>query len=221
MQLSNQTYLDFNVHISNANLNKKEVVDQHVRHFSNKLNISVSHDGNDEYAFRRFTVGKRLAMSGTEAILFIDDDIAFGSNYIKTMVDSYEPKTYKSAYTWTFGKGSINYYTNRTRVFDNSLKIHYCGTGVSIIDASIFLEDGIFNKPKEAVMVEDLWLSYYAQHVMNWKLEHIHVKNLTVGGGDSFALHRKIRRGKVDGSVKYDKTDLLKKLVYDYGWDLS
>ena len=39
-----------------------------------------------------------------------------------------------------------------------------------ISDTQIFLEPGLFNCPRRFWFVEDLWLSYYADHMLGWSL---------------------------------------------------
>lgn len=218
--LSSQTYKDFDVVITNANLDKSSLVEKQAKVFANRLDITVRHDGNDEYAFRRFTVGRDLAKSGTDLVIFLDDDILFSFNYIENCVRQYYPQSYQSYFAWRFFNNGRDYYKYRTRKFDNEERIHYCGTGVGMIDASIFLEDGLFKKPKEAVLVEDLWLSYYAQHVMGWDLKFMNQPGTKIGGGDSAALYKKIISKKRTNEISYDKADFLRKLVRHYKWKL-
>lgn len=219
--LSTQTFSNFNVRISNANIRAQSQVDHYAKFFSDRLDISVSHDGNEIYAFRRLTVGKSLAQNGTDIILFIDDDITFDDNYVEHCLRNYESKSYKSGFAWSFQKGGQDYYSLRTRIRDYSSKVNYCGTGISIIDAKAFLSPELFhNIPEEAYMVEDLWLSYCIQHRLRWKLGYIEMNNASIGGADSVALYKKIIADKKSGKAP-DKADLLRKLVAKpYGWKL-
>lgn len=217
--LDAQTYKNFNVRITNANIAKAEAVDRIAHSFSGRLDISVTHDGNDIKAFRRFTVGNDLAKTGTEVVMFIDDDITFPNDYIERLISNYEPKTYKSGFAWNFQRGGENYYRYRTRRWDNEEKIHYCGTGISMIDASIFLDDRLFAAPKEAFYIEDLWLSYFAQHVMKWELKYVNVGNVHIGGSDQHALYKQIMKDKKMSDVP-DKADFLTLLIKKYGWKL-
>ena len=218
--LSNQTFDNFEVYISNANDQYKSVVDKTASRFKDNLKVRVSHDGNDQFAFRRFTVGKRLAEEGTDIILFIDDDVTFDSSYVETCLRYYEPKTYKSGFAWNFQDGGSDYYGKRRRVFDLTSVIHYCGTGISIIDASIFKEKGLIKKaPPLALKIEDLWLSYYVQHVKQWKLGYVPMTNVILGGADEVALYKSVIKDKKDG-VAEDKADFLRQLVSEYKWKL-
>ena len=205
--------------MTNANLEKADAVDKIVASFSDRLSISVTHDGNVIKAFRRFTVGNDLAKSGTEVVLFIDDDITFPPNYIEKLVSNYEPKTYKSGFAWNFQGGGKDYYRYRTRRWDNEERIHYCGTGISMVDASIFLDKRLFAAPPEAYYIEDLWLSYFAQHVMKWDLKYVEVGNVNIGGTDQHALYKKILNEKKTENIP-DKADFLRLLVSKYKWKL-
>jgi glycosyltransferase involved in cell wall biosynthesis len=211
--LSNQTYKDFDVHISNGNISKSSQIEQISKNFLN-LNIKISHDGNDIFAFRRFTVGKRLFESGTEVVLFIDDDITFPETYIETCISQYEPKTYKSGFTWVFFNRGRNYYKFRKRVHNNEVEIHYAGTGISMIDASIFKDNRLLeDAPTEFYTVEDLWLSYFVKHKHGWKVLHMETPGIIIGGNDKVALFKKVLKDEID------KAELLRMLL-DMGWQI-
>jgi hypothetical protein len=158
---------------------------------------------------------------GTDIILFIDDDITFGPDYIENCLRYYEPNSYKSGFAWSFQANGENYYKYRTRINDYTSKIHYCGTGISIIDAKIFLDDRLIKRaPPEAYRIEDLWLSYFAQHVCKWKLGYIEMKDVVIGGSDNAALYKEILNDKKTKGTP-DKADFLKMLVArPYSWKL-
>lgn len=215
--LKRQTYKDFDIYITNANLREgpKAVIEKYSNYYrKNGLRIDVSHDGNDIFAFRRFTVGKKLAQQGYEVVLFIDDDITFPPTYVARCLEQYEPKSYKSGFAWVLHHRGSSYYKHRTRKWDNKQQIHYCGTGIGMIDASIFLDSALIETaPDAAYKIEDLWLSYYAQHVKKWKLAYMETPGVTIGGSDNVALFKVIQKDPVN------KTDFLHQLV-KMGWKL-
>lgn len=212
--LEAQTYKDFDLYISNGNLEHARYVDKFTNQFKNKLNIRVSHDGNDQKSFRRLIAARKMAQEGTEIILFIDDDIELPPTYVETVLAQYEPKTYKSGFAWGFFNGGSDYYKHRKRRVNNSFIVHYCGTGIAMVDAKIFLEDGLFNAPAGAMGIEDLWLSYYAQHIMKWNLAYMEVpKGTIIGGDDAVALF------KTYLDTDYTKADFLRELVA-MGWKI-
>lgn len=218
--LQNQTYQNFNIRISNANLVKFQYVENVAKKFDGRLDIEVSHEGNDKFAFRRFTVGKDLAERGTNIILFIDDDVSIPNDYVEQCLRYYEEKSYKSGFAWRIDRGGMDYYKYRTRIHDPNQKVHYCGTGLGMIDASIFLDPRLIqHAPPESIKIEDLWLSYFAQRVLKWKLAPIPQENVILGGGDSVALYKQIIKEKHIEKAP-DKADFLRLLVNKYKWKL-
>jgi glycosyltransferase involved in cell wall biosynthesis len=214
--LEKQTYKNFDIRISNANLTDaaKRNIDRYVSIYRSRgLNITVTHEGNDIKAFRRFTVGKELAEQGYNVVMFIDDDISFPSRYIQRCLEQYEPRSYKSGFAWSFHNQGSSYYKYRTRHWDNEKQIHYCGTGISMVDASIFLQKGLLEAPSAAYKIEDLWLSYYVQHVMKWKLEYMETPGVIIGGSDNVALYKEIQKDPVN------KDHFLRELV-KMGWKI-
>lgn len=220
VSLSEQTYDNFNIRISNANLVKFRYVENVAKFFDGKLDIEVSHEGNDQFAFRRFAVGKDLAERGTNIVLFIDDDVIIPNDYVEQCLRYYEEKSYKSGFAWTIDRGGSDYYKYRTRIYDPNAKANYCGTGLGMIDASIFLDPRLISQaPPEALKIEDLWLSYFAQRVLKWKLAPIPQKNVILGGGDSVALFRQVLKEKHLEKTA-DKADFLRILVRKHKWKL-
>ena len=216
--LGKQTYKNFSVHISNGSPENQKILEQYADSFRKayKMDANVRNDGNDLRAFRRLIVAKELAEAGSEIIFYIDDDVLIPNNYIQMALSQYKPKTYFSNFAWSLYNNGKNYYKYRTRVWDNKNQIQYCGTGISMIDAKIFLEPGLtdVNKiPKGAYSVEDLWLSYYADKVLNWNLRYMDAPGVILGGNDSVALYKQIRE------EPYDKADFLIDLV-KMGWKI-
>lgn len=216
--LSNQTYKDFTVYVSNGDMRISPVVDKYAAFFREErgLDVRVRHDGNETMAFRRLTVARDLAKAGADIIFYIDDDITIPENYLEICLDQYEHETYHSGYAWTLFNNGKNYYEDRERKWDNEHKLQYLGTGISMIDAKIFLEDGLTDPktvPQGAYKVEDLWLSYYADHILKWKLKYISMPGVIIGGADSVALYKKIL------SEEYTKQHFLLDLV-KMGWKI-
>ena len=213
-QLSRQDYKDFDIHISNGHSAHKKYIEDTAKSFVDRglLNIQVSHDGNEFSCFRRFFIARSYAEKGYKRVFFIDDDITIPRNYMQLFMDSYEPETYQSAYTWTFQNQGADYYKQRVRVYSNQYDIKYGGAGVSMVDASVFLNPGLMSPPQQAYGIDDLWISYYCDHVLNWKIKHVHIPDLAIGGGDSVALYRSIKLNQ-----KENKATFLRQLV-ERGW---
>lgn len=208
--LSNQTVEGFKVVVSNANREFDNKIKEYLADFPD-LDVEVRNESNDYLTFRRFFIAREMAEKGIDVIMFIDDDIMIPNNYIELALDQYESGIYGSSYTWTLDANGADYYKHRTRVYDNDSSIKYCGAGISMIDAKIFLQNDLFNAPQEAYGIDDLWLSYYADHIAKFKLKYIGVPGIIIGGGDSVALYKSIHR------QQYTKRDFLKYLV-SLGW---
>jgi len=212
-KLSNQTYSDFDLYISNSNYSERRYVEDVAKSFNGRMDIWVSQDSNDYFAFRRLFVGRYLAENKYKKILFLDDDISFPSTYLENALSQWQPKTYKSGYAWSITGN--DYHKNRKRVWSDKHKVKYCGSGISMVDARLFLEDDlVYNYPTGALKIEDLWMSYYVDHKLKrkgWKLKYMETPNVVIGGADRVALFRSVKKDS------YDKTDLLLELI-NMGW---
>jgi glycosyltransferase involved in cell wall biosynthesis len=213
--LQKQTNKNFDVFISNGNLEEttRLIVERYANLFP-KLNIEVSHDGNDQFTFRRFIKGRELAKRGYEVIMYLDDDVTISQQYVEKALSQYEPKSYKSGYAWIFLDNGGSYYKKRTKVFSETDRVHYCGTGVSMIDSSIFLNDDLFKAPEGSYKIEDLWLSYFVDNQEGWRLQYMDVGDINIRGSDSVALFKEV------GKSSLNKAVFLRRLV-EMGWDLS
>ena len=215
--LARQGYKDFDVVISNANLtiHAMRIIDKYAKIYNMQgLRVTVRHDGNKEFAFRRFYVGKDLYDQGYEVVMFLDDDVSIPNNYVENCLKQFEPKTYQSGFAWIFYNRGRNYYKFRKRVFSNDYGVHYAGTGFSMIDASIFADENLIkDAPKESKKIEDLWLSYYVFQKEGWKVKYMDTPGVMLSGGDGVALYRNVQRDS------YDKADLLRDLV-SKGWQI-
>jgi glycosyltransferase involved in cell wall biosynthesis len=217
LQLRKQTFSEFDVFVSNANLapSSRRTVEQIAKYYSNKgLRVNVRHDGNKLFAFRRFAIGRDLYEAGYDVVLFIDDDIKFSTKYIQQCIEQYEPRTYKSGFTWVFYNGGKDYYRFRKRVFSNDHPIHYAGTGISMIDASIFADPSLIdNAPEGSLHIEDVWLSFFVYHQPGWRVMYMETPGAAIGGSDAVALFRVVQKNEID------KAEYLRILV-DMGWSL-
>lgn len=211
-QLQYQTNKEFDLYISNANLNKANKVDRIVSQFSYNMKINLSHDGNDYYSFRRILLAKNLYDKGYDAVIFIDDDVSIPRFFVDECLSLYEPKTYKSWYAWKFNSGEDYYDRERISSLDDT--VHYGGAGVAILDLSIFKNNKIINAPKEAHMIEDLWISYVVSTTRGWSVKYLPASEISLAGADKVALHKTVE------SSGFTKTDFLKLLVAN-GWNLS
>jgi len=191
--LAIQTYSNFTLFISNANTEIVDRVNSEVQPFTDKMDINVIHTSNERKGFRRFDLSKELHKEGYDTILFIDDDVLFSARHVEIALSQYEPNSYKSWWAWRLNGKPYKRPEDRTRVESKGERVDYCGTGVSIVDISIFSHEELFDHPPDGLHIEDLWLSYFADHVLGWKLEYLDLPHVILGGGDDFALYLRIQ----------------------------
>lgn len=158
--------------------------------------------------FARFEYARKLRRNPglMDHCVFIDDDQEFGPELLSTFVTEAKPNTILSQWGWEFTK--LAYYGNdarRQRLPGET--IHYAGTGGMVVDMRVFDSEGLFDCPKEYWFVEDLWLSFYANHSLGFNL----LKSAAVmkNGDDIHSLYR---------VVKDVKSPMLIDLVTNYGW---
>lgn len=190
--LSVQTCSDFTLFISNSNPEMSAFIDSTVKPYQEAMDIRVLHTSNDRMGFRRFDLSRRLHEEGYDVILFLDDDVHFSAQHVETALRQYEPNTYKSWWAWRLNGKPYKLPEDRTRVLNRGERVDYCGTGVSMVDLSLFSNDVLFDHPPDALFIEDIWLSYIADHMLGWKLEYLDLPNVILGGYDDVALYLQI-----------------------------
>lgn len=205
-QLNKQTFKNFKLFIWNNNFefkNKFEILLEGA-----EFNYEILHSEKNIGGFGRFSYASKILKkyNNIEYCVFIDDDQTFGNEVLQTFYNEREPKTIKSQWGWKFN--GLNYYTDRIEVKPTE-KIHYAGTGGMISDIRIFEDDRLFECKKEYWFVEDLWLSYFANQIHNYKLykSDAKIKN----GDDEHSLYK---------VVKNVKTPMLNYLINDLNWNI-
>jgi hypothetical protein len=130
------------------------------------LQVDVVHATRNVGGFGRFYVARRLAEEHPY-VVFLDDDQVPATDFVKTLVGEFTPKTIHGA--WAFRFLGTERYWDRVRAAPGE-RVKFCGNGGMICDTQIFLEPELYRCPRRFWFVEDLWLSYYADHVMGWQL---------------------------------------------------
>jgi hypothetical protein len=215
--INNQTYKDFDLYVYDSGPHFKSI-----QIISNRIIKDISynliHTDINEGCWRRHELARDLAKKGYKKILFLDDDIVVPSNYVELALKQYEDRSYKSWWAWDL-MGGNNYDFDRVRVLDKNTPANYCGAGVSIIDASIFLDDEYFNIPiEETKWIDDIWLSFYSNNVLGWKTSYLDIPGVMFSNsaGDSNALYTKIAKRSI---ISMSKKDYLLFLKDKYDWN--
>jgi hypothetical protein len=215
-RLNYQVFKEFDVFISGHKIEGMELVNSALKKYKNELNISYC-EASQKPIINRFFLARTLAKQGYKKIIFIDDDVWFTQTFVQTAVASFEPKTYKSWWVWDIAEVKDSFTDGRTRIRGTGIPANYCGTGVSIIDSSVFLDDNFFNYPSAAEWMEDIWLSYYCDHVLKWRLGYLPVVAdfFNYEADSEYALYRNIF--SITNMEKHEFVHLLKS---KYGWTL-
>jgi len=198
-----QTHLDVELHVWNNNWRRRSIVDSIVSETTG-LRVEVTHSRRNIGGFGRYYLARRLA-SRHPFVIFIDDDQTFS----KTMVEDFmsEARVGTISSYWAFRFRSAEDYWNQLPAEPGS-RVHYCGTGGMVVDTRIFREPGLFRCPRRFWFVEDLWLSFYASHVLSWELFKSGVTlSMDNDGHDQFLFLRR------------KKSELMRYLVRA-GWEL-
>jgi hypothetical protein len=170
------------LHIWNNNRGAAAAVDRVVR-TTDGLAVTVTHSSRNIGGFGRFYLARTLAPKHP-FVLFIDDDLTFGEELVETLVAEARPRSISGWWAFRFtGEGD---YASRTAAAPGE-HVHYCGTGGMVADTAVFLEPSLFACPRRFWFVEDLWLSYVADHRLGWQLRKSAVRiDMDTDGQDQF-----------------------------------
>lgn len=203
--LQKQTYKNFKLIIWD-NSNEKEEVEKIASQFSS-IDIDVIKSEKNIGGIGRFYAAREIKDS-YKIIIFFDDDQFPKENFVELMVKKFEPNTIKSRHCYKIVDN--NDYWKRRKIAEGGTNINYCGTCGMVLDSKIFSFEELYSCPKEYTFIEDLWLSFYAQHKLKWKMESIEIPlTLVDDGKDQF-------RGLIN-----KKSEFLKYLVEKEKWNLN
>lgn len=205
-QFQRQTSQDFIPIISNGNPEIADFTEAMCKHYD----VHLLQDSNEKFCFRRFDIARKL---NAKRIIFLDDDVIIPDDFVEKALAQWEPESYKSWWTWNFNGKPYHFVKDRTRITTPGVQVNYGGAGVSIVDASIFQHDAFFDGPVESHYMDDIWLSYFAGHVLGWKLEYLDIDGIELGGADAVAEYSRI--AKLENN-KEKFVDSLRAL----GWDV-
>lgn len=166
--LSKQNNKNFVLFVWNNNKDIKKHINDISSEFLNIFNIKIKHSNENIGGIGRFYLARDIIYD-YEKIIFIDDDQDFNNEMIDYLLDQYDSNTVKSRWAFIFGEK----YTSRKRIFSYNIDVKYCGTGGMILPSKIFECDILYEIPEKYKFIEDLWLSYIANHHLNMKLKSI------------------------------------------------
>ncbi|ARF08663.1 glycosyltransferases group 1 [Catovirus CTV1] len=196
--LNCQKYNNFHLYIWNNNYNSSEKLNNILNNNSNKFNVSWCHSKENIGGFARFVLVKYL-LSTKEFpfVIFIDDDQILSDNIFSQLI---QKRKLKHSLHWSGRKFNENsdYWNSWSNIFSQNKKqynvLDYGGTGTMITDTQIFTDESFYYLNKRFVFVEDLWYSYYATKIHNYKLlncSYLDVKTLSDGKDQSLSNNMK------------------------------
>jgi GT2 family glycosyltransferase len=164
-QLSSQISCKIKIYIWNNKIDHEKQIEKAIARFP-ELDITLYNSRENIGGFARFRVARELSLT-YPAVIFIDDDVELSPKSLSTLIREFKPETIHSFFTFRF--------TSKSSFFERFVpqpgeEADYCGTGGMICDTSIFRQAGLFKCPDKYLFVEDVWLSYYAMHILDWKL---------------------------------------------------
>jgi hypothetical protein len=214
LSIYEQTNSDFIIHVVHNNKNNEEQFKSIVKDFfelnkdfdSKRMSFSI-HDNSLTF-FHRHIVAKRFAKRGHKVIMFLDDDVTIPNNYVDLAISQWKPKTVLSSYALSYTSVPPDYKTRKKyNEYAPPNTIGYCGTGMSVIDASLYYNPDFFNKKvlTEYHLFDDIWMSSFATSI-GWDLNYFDSK-ATLGGDDEYSTYEKI----------YKEKDLFIKMLFSDG----
>ncbi|XRB17913.1 glycosyltransferase 2-like domain-containing protein [Pseudoscourfieldia marina] len=154
------------------------------------INTKIHNMGQNTFGFGRFLLARSLReIEMIDYIIMIDDDQFVRAHTIQQVWRERQPQTYKCWYGRNWNRGVTSYWSN---VFesewnavsddpDKMMSTHpeiktwrYGGTGMSVVDASVFSCDDLFALKDPYTRAEDIWLSFVVQS-LGWKISRLFV----------------------------------------------
>ena len=160
-----QTQAEVKLYVWNNNLALRDHVDETVSRLAG-LDVEVEHSRRNVGGFGRFYIARRLAEKH-RYVVFLDDDQVPAPDCVTTMLAEATPATARSM--WAYNFRGTTHFGDRIDA-EPGERVKYAGTGGFICDTRIFAERGLYECPRRFWFVEDLWLSYYADDVLGWRL---------------------------------------------------
>lgn len=202
--LTRQEYNKFGLFVWNNNPKIKDSLEDTIRDYGGQLKYKMYHSVDNIGGFARFNVCRDLVDSYRYAV-FIDDDEVFEQDFIWTLAGEALPRTVSSTWAFRFRAGGNYWQRDAGKPGE---EVNYCGTRGMIIDTAIFKERQFYDAPKMFwIGIEDLWMSYYAQHILGWRLIKSRA-NIMVLGDDK----------DISAGLGKEKIMALERLRKEMGW---
>lgn len=168
--LQNQKNVRPHLYIWNNNAAIQAVVDSIAKQA--QMPVTVIHSKSNIGGFGRFYYARQLA-DIYRYIVFIDDDQILENDSLAVLWAEAKPRTLHGWWAYNFLSPQMYWLRIRAKRGGHATYIGTCGM---IADSSIFKDERLFECPRQYWFIEDLWLSYFAQHVHKWQLLRSHAR---------------------------------------------
>jgi len=162
--LEKQHDVRIELHVWNNNPAIRDALEADARQSS--VAVTFRHSDQNIGGYGRFFLARELA-ARHPYVVFIDDDQLFGPSTIATLVSEARPRSASGWWAYRFPLPPSYWLRVPAR---RGRRAQYLGTCGMIIDTSIFEDPRVFECPERFWFVEDLWLSYVADHLHRWRL---------------------------------------------------
>jgi hypothetical protein len=191
--------------IWNNNHLRRESLDAIINSYSG-IEVEVMHSLYNIGGFGRFYTARQIS-DEYSSVIFIDDDQSLKEDSISRLWSEREESSISSV--WAFNFNDPRDYLNRSPAKPGE-PATYCGTGGMVCPSWIFDKDPLFDDcPQKYWFIEDLWLSYFANHCLALNLRKSKAQIWIEDDGKDQA-----------GQLLPLKNEFLQNLVAE-GWDLS
>jgi hypothetical protein len=163
--LRDQTGVKPSLYVWNNNPRARSVVDEAVAGAAD-IEVKVVHSARNAGGFGRFYLAREVAQHHPY-VIFVDDDQTFDRTAIADFVGEFRPETISGFWAFRFTEPSD--YWARVPATPGE-RVDFCATCGMVCDTRIFLKPDLFRCPRRFWFIEDLWLSYIADHVLGWKI---------------------------------------------------
>lgn len=191
------------------NVWKTENVDE------SRMSIDIVDMNGNHGGFARFMLAREIMQKEhVDYIIMVDDDQYVRPNTILEVYNQREPQTYKTWYGKTWLQNESNYWkafpfmTSQPQARAGQeleiSKYQYGGTGMSIIDSSVFTIQELFELEERYKFLEDMWLSHVVLK-RGWNISRLFVY---------FDDHREASLSGQFNNLKEIKNDFFAKLKY-------
>lgn len=185
-QLGRQTYTDFVLVLINNNPALRDFVDEATYRRESDFPIVLHHNPVNRGPYARLEAMVALRQQ-YEWFCIVDDDANFGETWLHDMWRQRDANALQGWMGFRFKPGES--YWNRTAV-EPGQTCHYVFTSGSCVPRAA-VDNGLLDLPERyRICCDDLWLSYYANHVKGMVLRRIATDmEIHVDNKDTYVHH--------------------------------